>query len=271
MRAKAVAALGAGLFLLGACSWNDRNTVTDDTTVEQSFNAVRVASDSGSVKIRTGSKATVHRTIHYEKDRPGPTSHVEGSTLVVESCRERNCSIDYELTVPAGTRVDGKIDSGRVEVDGVAAVNLKIDSGSTTIQHISGKVNVDSSSGRVEVSDVADAVVVKSESGRVSLANVHAAVTARAESGSIDARGIGGAADLTSQSGSVTVGLTGTYNVKVQADSGSVTVTVPKDAKYRVRAQTDSGHVNNSIGDQPSAVNQVDLHTDSGNITLNYA
>jgi hypothetical protein len=270
MRAIAVAALGAGLIVLTACSWDGGNTATDDATVDQPFTSVRIASDSGAVKIRTGSTATVHRTIHYDKNRPGTTYRVENSALVVESCKERGCSIDYELTVPAGTRVDGKVDSGNVEVDGVAAVNLKIDSGSTTVRRVSGKVNLDSSSGRVDVSDVSDTVTVRSESGRVTLANVRAAVTVQAESGAIEASGIDGSADLKTQSGHVTVGLANPRDVRVQADSGNVTVTVPR-ADYRVRAQADSGRVNNAVGDQPASSHQLDLHADSGNITVNYA
>lgn len=253
MRLLAVAALSAGTLLLAACSWDGKNTATDDTAVDQPFASVLVSNDSGSLKIRTGSTAAVHRTIRYDKNRPGATTRVENNTLIVDSCKERGCSIDYELTVPAGTKVDGKVDSGSVEIDGVATVNLKIDSGSTTVRRVAGKVNLDSSSGSVEVSDVADTVNVRSESGRVQLAEVRGAVNVEASSGS------------------VTVGITGNpQNVRVQADSGSVKVTVPH-ADYKVRAVTDSGRVNNSVGDQPSAAHLLDLHTDSGSITVNYA
>lgn len=262
--------LGAGLLTLAACGWPGRNTAVDDNTIAESFSSVRIANDSGSVKVRAGATARVHRTIHYDSRQPGSTFRVENGTLVIDSCRERNCSIDYEVTVPDKTRVDGAIDSGSVEVDGVASVNLKIDSGRTSIRRVAGKVNLDSSSGSVEVSDVSDAVVVRSESGRVRVDNVRAAVTVHAESGSVEARGIGGAADLSADSGSVTVGLASPQNVRVQADSGSVNVTVPR-ADYRVRAQTDSGKVNNTIGDQPNAQHQLDLHTESGHITVNYA
>lgn len=252
MRLLALVAVGAGVLTLAACSWDGRNTATDDNTVGQAFTSVLIANDSGSVQIRTGATATVHRTIRYDDDKPGSTTKVENGTLIVEPCRARRCSIDYELTVPAGTRVDGKVDSGRVDIDGVAAVNLKIDSGSTTVRHVSGKVNLDSSSGHVDVTDVGDAVNVKSDSGKVGLADVRGAVAVEAESGS------------------VSVGISSPQNVKVQADSGSVTLTVPP-ADYRVRTSTDSGRIDNAIGDQPSGTHQLDLHTDSGSITVNYA
>src|SRR5690349_21665129 len=123
MRVLAAAGLGAGLLLLTACGWHARNTATDESTVEQPFSSVRIANDSGSVKIHTGSPARVKRVVRYDSKQPGSTYHVENGMLVIEPCRERNCSIDYELTVPATTQVDGAVDSGSVEVDGVASVN----------------------------------------------------------------------------------------------------------------------------------------------------
>lgn len=251
----ATAALGsAGVLLLTGCSigWDGRNTATDDNTVEQAFSAVRIAGDQGSIKIRTGSKSTVHRTIRYDKNKPGTTHRVEGSTLVVEACRERNCRIDYELTVPPGTRVDGSIDSGSIDVDGASTVNVKMDSGSTTVRHVSGKVNVDSSSGSVDVADVGDTVVVRADSGRVKVADVRAPVTVEVESGIVN------------------VGIATPQDVRVRADSGNISVSVPQ-GQYRVRTQTDSGQIDNNIGDQPSGTHQLDLHTDSGNITVSYA
>src|SRR2546423_10815245 len=126
MRVLAAVLLGAVLLGVTACDWDGRNTATDDNAVEQPFSSVRIANESGQVKIRTGSSARVHRTIHYDSKQPGGTYRVENNTLVIDSCRERNCSIDYELTVPAASRVDGVVSSGSVEADGVAAVNLKI-------------------------------------------------------------------------------------------------------------------------------------------------
>ena len=49
-----------------------------------------------------------------------------------------------------------------------------------------------------------------------------------------------------------------------------MSLSVPR-ADYRVRATTDSGRVENAVGDQPSGAHQLDLHTDSGNITVHYA
>jgi len=266
-RGLVVGAVGAGLLLLGACGWTGRNTDNDDAAVGQTFSSVRIANDSGQVKIRAGEQSKVHRTIHYEDNQPGSTFRVENNTLVIDSCKEHNCSIDYDITVPGGTKVDGAISSGSVELDGVASVNLKADSGRVTMRHVSGKVNLDASSGSVRIEDVDDAVTVRSESGRVTVDGARGAVSVEAESGSVEALKVGGSVDVRSNSGTVTASVTSPQNVKISADSGSVTLTVPAGA-YKLAADAESGHVNSDVTNDSSASHNLDLHTDSGNITV---
>jgi DUF4097 and DUF4098 domain-containing protein YvlB len=270
-RGLVIIAVGAGLLMLGACGWTGRNTENDDATVDQSFGSVRIANDSGQVKIHAGAQAKVHRTIHFDDRKPGNTFRVENNTLVIESCKERNCSIDYDITVPAGTKVDGAISSGSVELDGVTSVNLKADSGRVSMRHISGKVNLDSSSGSVHIEDADDAVAVRSDSGRVTVDGAAGAVSVHAESGSVEALKVGGAVEVRSESGSVTAALTSPQNVKISADSGSVTVTVPRDGAYKLAAYADSGNVNSDVTNDSSGSHSLDLHTDSGNITVRRA
>jgi hypothetical protein len=209
------AALGTGLLLLGACGWETSpNAFTDDSGVDARITSVRVDNDSGDVKIRTGDRATVHRSVHYDDVRPNASHHVEGDVLVIDRCPVRNCWIGYEVTVPTGTRVDGSVDSGRVEVDGVAGVNLEADSGDLIARGVSGTVNV------------------VSHSGDVTVDNARAAVT-------------------------------------VQADSGAIRMSVPAGT-YQVHASTDSGAVRSDVADDPSGTHRLELHSDSGDITVRY-
>jgi DUF4097 and DUF4098 domain-containing protein YvlB len=256
--------------MLGACGWTGRNTEHDDANVDQTFSSVRIANDSGQVKIHAGGPSKVRRTIHFDDRKPGATFRVENNTLVVESCKERNCSIDYDITVPSGTRVDGAINSGSVELDGLASVNLKADSGRVTMRHISGKVNLDASSGSVHIEDVADAVTVRSDSGRVTVDNARGAVSVQAESGSVEALKVAGAVEVRSESGNVTAAVTSPQNVKISADSGNVTVTVPLGA-YRLAVNAESGRVNSDVTNDSSGSHSLDLHTDSGDITVRRA
>jgi Putative adhesin len=269
-RGLVVAALGAGLLLLGACGWEvTRNAFNDDSGVDTRITKIRISNDSGDVKLRAGDRTTVHRTVHYDRDRPGATHHVDGDALVIDSCPVRNCWIDYEVTVPAGTRVDGSIDSGHIEIDGLAAVNLKVSSGDVRMRGISGQVNLDSESGMIHLSDVGDAVVVRSESGDVTVDNARAGVTVQAESGMVRADGVAGAVDVRSHSGNVSVRLSTAQNIRAQADSGMVTVAVPR-AAYRVSTSADGGKVRSDVADDPSGTHQLELHADSGDITLSY-
>ncbi|HEV2780677.1 MAG TPA: DUF4097 family beta strand repeat-containing protein [Actinophytocola sp.] len=246
-----VTTLGAGLLLVGACGWwgDARNTEVDDATVDARITSVRIANEAGAVTIRAGDRATVHRSIHYDRDRPGPTHQVEGDTLVIESCKPDNCWIDYEVTVPAGVRVNGAVDSGKVDVEGVAGVNLKVESGAVTVRKVAGQVNLEVSSGRVNLTDIGDAVAVKSSSGSVTVDQARGAVTVHSDSGTVSVR------------------LATVQNVVAQADSGSIDVTVPPGA-YRVTASTDSGRVTNGVPNDPAAGHRIDLHTDSGSITV---
>src|SRR2546427_5898902 len=96
---RAMVGLGAGLLLLSACGWDlGRNASSDDTAIDRHVASVRVTSDSGDVKIHTGDRVSVHRTVHYDRDKPGTTQHVDRDVLVIDSCPVRNCSIDYDVT-----------------------------------------------------------------------------------------------------------------------------------------------------------------------------
>jgi putative adhesin len=264
-------AVGTALLALTACGWEvTTKQFTDDATVEQRVTSVRVANDSGGVTIRTGDQTTVRRTVHHDDARPEATHRVEGDALVLDRCPVRRCWIDYEVTVPAGTRVLGQIDSGNVELDGVASVNIKASSGKVTVRKVPGTVTVAAESGSVSVSDVGDAVTVRASSGSVRVDNVRAALTVHAESGTIHARGVGGAADVESDSGTVTVQLAEAQNVRAHADSGAVNVTVPR-AAYRLKTTTDSGEVSGDVADDASGTHQLDLSSDSGDIVVRYA
>lgn len=263
-------AAGAAVLLVGACGWEfSRNTATDDTTIDTPIAAVRLASDSGKVTIRAGAATRVHRTVHYDQEQPGRTQRVDGDVLVLDSCPVRNCWIDYDVTVPPGSRVDGVVDSGSVEVEGLSTTNLKIDSGNVTLRRISGEVNLESDSGTVTLSDIGRAVVVRSESGDVTVDNASADVTVHAHSGTVTARGVGGTADLRSDSGNVEVRLAATHNVKAEASSGTLSVTVPR-AAYRLRTTTGSGELDSAVTDDPAGGHELDLRTDSGDITVRY-
>lgn len=272
-RAVAVAAIGiTGVGLLGACGWNfATDSYSDTNSVGEPVESVRFASDAGNVTIRTGDSVSVRREVHYNDEKAAErTARVRDGVLTLDSCGKRGCWIDYEVTVPAGTTVDGGLESGSADISGVAKVNLRSESGEVSVRDVAGAVNVESQSGTVTVAGVDGAVVVSAESGNVTTDDVRGDVTLHVSSGNVEAYGLGGKADVESDSGQVVVELTTAADVRVQAESGNVEVTVP-DGAYRVATSADSGNVDSEIDDDPAGGHRIDLRTDSGNISVSRA
>lgn len=257
----------AAVFTVTACGDMLTDTNSDDAVVNEPITAVRFANDAGNVTIRTGDETSVHREVHYNDEQPGKTHRVDGDVLVLDSCRERNCWIDYEVVVPAGTTVDGVVDAGEVDVSGVAEANLKSGAGDVTVKGVAGKVTLEVGSGTVNLDDIGAEAAVSSSSGDVNVTNVRAALTLQVQSGDVEAHGIGGATKVESSSGSVNVGLAAAQNVMVRAQSGDVTVTVPQDS-YRVILTADSGDIESAVGNDDGGQHEVNVETSSGNITV---
>jgi len=227
-----LAVVSCGL-LVTACGWQGGGTrFSDEEGIGQNITDVRFNNDSGDVKIRVGDTTSVHRDVKYDTDKPGKTYRVDdGHTLVLDECKTHNCWVAYEVVVPKGTKVNGHVDSGSVELTGVASANVQSESGSITVRDVAGEVN------------------------------------AIAESGTVDLSGIGGAVVAGAESGTVTVGLTAAQDVSVSTESGDIDVSVP-GADYRVNARSDSGTVDNRLSGAGSGGHKLDLRADSGDVTV---
>jgi major membrane immunogen (membrane-anchored lipoprotein) len=219
--------------LLSACDWGDfaDNKFSDQESLDQSVSEVRFSNDSGDVKITVGDTLEVRRTVGYGDTKPGKTYRVDGDALVLEACQERGCWVSYDVTVPEGAKVSGHLDSGNVELIGVASANVETESGELTVRDVAGEVN------------------------------------ASAQSGNVDLSNIGGTVVAGAQSGNVTIGVTKAVAVTATTSSGNIDVTVPDD-EYRVDIQTDSGdNITNDLGSDDSGP-KISLKADSGNVTL---
>jgi hypothetical protein len=233
MRVMAGITVGVAGLVLAGCGWIGQETFSDREELGKTITEVRFANDSGNVTIRVGDTAEVARTVKHAEDKPGRTHRVEGGVLIVESCPVRNCSIDYELTVPADAEVSGEVQSGTVDITGVATVNASTQSGDITVRDVDGAVNVS------------------------------------VQSGTIDLEGIGGAVVAGAESGDVHVGIAEVNNVAVETQSGNIDVTAPSGT-YHVEASSESGDVTNDLGDDPSGT-PIELSAQSGNVTVRAA
>ena len=230
----AATAVVSGGLLLTACGWEGvgGTTFEDSEGINQSITEVRFNNDSGDVRISVGDSTEVKRIVEYGNDKPGRSFQVEeGSTLVLQECPVRDCRISYEVTVPAGTKVSGRADSGDIELEGVASANVEADSGDVTVRDVDGAVNASADSGSVDLTDIGGAVVADADSGNVNIS------------------------------------LTAAQDVTATASSGNIDLAVPA-GEYVVEAAADSGSVNSDIDSDSAADTKLKLQADSGNITV---
>ncbi|OXM70183.1 DUF4097 family beta strand repeat-containing protein [Amycolatopsis vastitatis] len=255
--ARPLLALG-GIVLIGvglatAFGWGWGSDFDNTSTVSQTIRSVKLEGDSGSVKIRTGTgPSTVHEKVSYHwRSKPGGSFYrVDGDQLVLTDCGS-NCSVGFEVVVPPGVPVTGRMESGGLDVAGVASVDVRSDSGHARVEDVPGLVKLQLDSGGIDLRGV----------GEVQL---------RADSGSIKGTDVRGPVDVTSSSGSVDFSLTQANDVKVKADSGSVEVEVP-GGPYRVLGNSDSGHRDINVPTDGSAPHTLDLTTESGSVTVRAA
>ena len=268
-----VCAIGVGTLLLAGCNGlrSASKSFTDDTGVQQKVSAVRIENGSGAVHIRVGAAPNVHRTVYYLTDKPGSTSHFDGDTLVLEDCKQSNCSIDYDVVLPAGAKVTGAVGSGDIDVAGMSEVGVQSGSGDVVVRDITGPVTVKTSSGNATLSGLDQSAVVDAHSGDVRLTNVKGDITVQSRSGTVIGTGLGGKAVVDSSSGDVQLGLTAVRNAKVTAASGNIEVKVPRGDTYKVSAGTRSGDEHVNVANDPSGKFTLDLQAASGDVTVDYA
>ncbi|SEP52141.1 DUF4097 family beta strand repeat-containing protein [Amycolatopsis saalfeldensis] len=254
--ARPLLALG-GIVLIGvgvaiALGWGLGSSVVRDAKVAQPIHSVKLAADSGDVKIRVGTGAvTVHQKLHYNfRSAPDDAFRVEGDQLVLGSCG-RNCTADFDVVVPAGVPVTGSTSSGGVDIVGVASVDVSSNSGDANVENVAGLVKLTLDSGSIDLRDVG-------------------VVQAHSDSGHVSGDGLRGPVDVSSDSGSVKLKLAQPSDVKVKAESGSVDVRVP-DGSYRVIGDSDSGSRSIDIPPGSSEVKTLDLNTSSGSVSVKAA
>ena len=224
--------IGVGVVMaFGAFSDSD---IERQNQFTEQVRSVRIDNDS-SVSIRAGdvTTTTVHQRVSYRWNEPGETVRVDGDQLVLAGCGW-NCDVKYEVVVPKGTTVTGKVDSGDVELDGVASADVSADSGD------------------------------------VELNGIGQDVMARADSGNITGDGLRGKVDAQVSSGSVKLRLDVAQDVVARADSGNVELTVPQD-RYRVEGATDSGSRDIGVTTDSAATKLLRVDSDSGDVTVRAA
>ncbi|MGH3912613.1 MAG: DUF4097 family beta strand repeat-containing protein [Pseudonocardiaceae bacterium] len=242
-----VALIGVAVLLV--TGWTPGVWTSQEDRDEIDAAVVRLDLSSGDVTVRRGAveRISLFARAHSWWGEPDQGWRSDGDTVVLGDCGWR-CTVDYELVVPPGIRVEGKTESGSVTVDGAETVDVEVSSGS------------------IDLSNVTGAVAATTSSGSVTLARIGGPSTAHSSSGSITGRGLAGPVDATTSSGDVTLDLTGQQDVHAETSSGDVALTVPP-GNYRVDSPGgDEERI--EVVDDPNARYTLELSTSSGDVSV---
>ena len=282
----------AGMLLSGGCA-----TTIASQKIEGTFErTVAIADDtlvldvrtrSGRIAVTAGEPGTVRVTGHIRghanrwtpdgaqavEDRvraieADPPVVLDGDVLRVghlDRSRHRQVGINYEVVVPANTRVQARTGSGSLRLAGVTgAVEAKTGSGSSQVSDVAGDVTVDAGSGSIELTAVGGDIDVTTGSGSIGITGVETALRARTGSGRIRVEGSPGDAwDLTTGSGSIRIDLPedAAFEIDARSRSGSVSSDHPVTVSGKARRGRLQGPVR---GGGP----RVTVRTGSGGIAI---
>jgi len=282
-----------------------------------------VASGSGNITVHTGNGDTVYVSakIHAnnswlfggnaeEKIRrieQNPPVEQSGNSIRIGRNQDHelfhNISIDYDLTVPAQTRLNSHTGSGDEDIRGLQLpLVAKTGSGNVTVDNISGETRVSSGSGDLKINSVKGTLVAQTGSGNIRAEGVAGEVVANSGSGNVEVHQIGVSGNVRAETGSGNIRLQGvkgslradagsgdiqaegepTGDWRLGAGSGNITLRVPAQANFNLDARTSSGslnvkrqvtmqgtmahnHIQGKVGNGGVL---LDVHTGSGDIEL---
>lgn len=229
---------------------------------------MEISSGSGNVNVHIGAADTVQITakIHgnnngtswlfgsgdveekIRKIEQNPPVRQQGNMIVVGRVEDRellrNISIDYDVTVPAQTKLLSQTGSGDQTITGLQqALTAKTGSGNVTLENIGAESHVHTGSGDLKID------------------NVKGNLFADTGSGNIRAYGVAGEIDAHTGSGDVEMHQVAAGDIKVGTGSGNVKL---QGVKGGLRAQTGSG----DIQAEGEATRDWRLGAGSGNVTL---
>jgi len=122
--------------------------MTYNDTEKAKITDIVLSGGSGDVKITTAAvdETTIQRIIRRTTN-PGGSYKLSGSTLSIDTSCGLNCSVSYEIQTPPGVKVRGNLDSGDVQLAGVADTTVQVSSGDVMVTDATGPVKVETTSG----------------------------------------------------------------------------------------------------------------------------
>lgn len=243
-------ALGALLLPAALAAQVTRQRV-DTTFAFDKGGFVQLSLISGEIRVTTGTTNDIRILATTERGRLETSFSRSRVSIEVRSVSGRVGSTRYELTVPAGTRVDANAISGDITVRGTGT---EVEANS-----VSGDVTVEDASGTVDVGSVSGNVGLRRVAGRIDVSSV---------SGDVDVDEASGDVEAESVSGDVTVRRGKLRSFRAETVSGDLTYEGALDNAGDYRFNTHSGEVYVTIPAGGGA--SLELETWSGNIQSDF-
>ena len=221
---------------------------------------LEVLTRSGDVTVRAGSggsvfiRGKIHVGDHWlmggrEADvhqiEQNPPIRQEGNNIHIEYVNMRNISVDYEISVPAETKIRTRSGSGDLIVEGTHGnADVQTGSGDVKLANLTGELLLQTGSGNIRAHHISGAVKGGTGSGDVEIEEAAAGdIDLRTGSGNIVARGVQGGFHGETGSGDVTAEGMQTGAWEIHTGSGNVHVRLPGDAAFDADISTSSGSV----------------------------
>jgi|GEM_PF-897953 len=220
---------------------------------------LRVENFSGSIHLQGDAEiCEVVARADFKSDRndPDAKSRADNYVLTIEESESEvvikqpfleNASISLEIRVPKAIDAELKTESSAITVHEVNHLKATCRSGSVSVIHVLGSVDIGNISGSIRVAEsFGQFVNLDSKSGSISLEGANGTVSLKTTSGSIEARGITSRAiGLDTVSGSLSLSMIGPSEgtTNLRSVSGNIAIILPDAANCAVSLSSISGKV----------------------------
>lgn len=232
----------------GASSRGEYRSRIDTTIAFDKNGTVTINAGSGDVIVTGSGSSQLHvRAVSDDDD-----VRLDASRNTVDlSTARRGSDTRFEVTVPLGTRVFAKSQSGDISIRGTRGeVEVNAQSGDIRIEDVNGRLDVKSFSGDIAATNVTGDVDITTQSGDLTLTDIRGNVEISNTSGDISMKGIT-AKLVRAKTTSGDVGYDGTIDpggrYELVSHSGDVRLRIPRDASAQLTVSTWNGEIDSDF------------------------
>jgi hypothetical protein len=199
--------------------------------------------------------------------------------------------LTVDITVPAGSSLDGKVGAGNVSTVGplgdcglrTGAGELRVEQAAKTTLHtgagsiqagrIAGPLQVTNGSGSIRVGTLQGEGTIKNTTGNTTLGEVDGPLTVKSTTGDVVIEQLNGSSDIKCAHGEVRIDRVGTGEVKIEGGYGSIEVGVPEGTAAWLDVASRHGQVRNELEQASGPIEDdrtvaITAHADYASITI---